>query len=94
MLGWLTFAGLVLVGGIIADDWYAKRRHRPLSQMKPDLEKSKSSLGMEEMDMTRVNRTVAENARLNAMNGAKTPGYMNKIVPRLRVKRTEKDGPK
>lgn len=93
MLEWLVIGGVILVGGILADDWYAKRKHRPLSHMKPDLERQNKSLGMEEVDITRVNRTLAENERLNAMNGAKTTGYMNKIVPRLREKRKEKDGP-
>jgi hypothetical protein len=91
-MSWLILGGVLLVGGILADDWYAKRKHRPLSKMKPDLEKSKTSLGMEEMDMTRVNRVVAENDRLNAMNSAKNTYSTNKIVPRLRVKRKEKDG--
>jgi hypothetical protein len=36
MLNWLVFGGLVLVGAILADDWYAKRHRRPLSHMKPD----------------------------------------------------------
>jgi hypothetical protein len=59
MLGWLTFGGLVLVMGILADDWYANRHRRPLSHMKPDPKSLKSYTGMEELDRTRANQQIA-----------------------------------
>jgi len=92
MLEWLVIGGLVLVGGILADDWYAKRHRKPLSHMKPKL-KDQTSLGMEEIDITRINRTNAENDRLNAVNGARDYSTPAPMPRRLRVKRTEKDGP-
>ena len=58
MLGWLTFGGLVLVMGILADDWYANRHVRPLSHMKPDPKTIKGYTGMEELDITRANQKI------------------------------------
>ncbi len=58
MLGWLTIGGLVLVMGILADDWLASRYRRPLSHMRPrpqDLRK----LGMEETDLKGLHRTLS-----------------------------------
>lgn len=59
MLGWLTIAGLVLVGAILADDWLANRHRRPLSHMKPDPKSIKGYTGMEEIDITRANQKIA-----------------------------------
>ncbi|MCW1951618.1 MAG: hypothetical protein KIH44_009675 [Octadecabacter sp.] len=59
MLGWLTVAGLVLVMGILADDWLANRHRRPLSQMKPDPNTLKGYTGMEELDITNANQNIA-----------------------------------
>jgi hypothetical protein len=58
MLNWLVFGGLVLVGAILADDWYAKRHRRPLSHMKPDPRTIRTT-GMEEHDRTRANQQIA-----------------------------------
>ncbi len=59
MLNWLVFGGLVLVGAILADDWYAKRHRRPLSHMRPDARTIKNATGMEELDRTRANQKIA-----------------------------------
>jgi len=55
MLGWLTIGGLVLVAGILADDWLATRYRRPLSHMRP-IPKDQPKLGMEETDTSVLNR--------------------------------------
>jgi hypothetical protein len=59
MLGWLTFSGLVLVMGIVADDWYANRHRKPLSHMKPDPKTLKAVTGMQQLDITRANQHIA-----------------------------------
>lgn len=61
MLEWLIIGGLVLVFGILADDWYAKRHRKPLSHMKPDPKTLKGFTGMEELDQTRANQQIARN---------------------------------
>lgn len=61
MLEWLVIGGLVLVFGILADDWYAKRHRKPLSHMKPDPKTLKGFTGMEELDQTRANQQIARN---------------------------------
>ncbi|MCF2903769.1 hypothetical protein L0666_02115 [Octadecabacter sp. CECT 8868] len=58
MLGWITFAGIVLVIGILADDWLANRHRRPLSHMKPDPKSLKGVTGMQELDMTRAQQRI------------------------------------
>ena len=58
MLNWLVFGGLVLVGTILADDWYAKRHRRRLSHMKPD-PRTINTTGMEELDRTHANQKIA-----------------------------------
>lgn len=58
MLDWLVIGGVILVLGILADDWLATRPRRPLSHMKPDGKKVKVGLGMEEMDLTRANAAI------------------------------------
>ncbi|MBU2993463.1 MULTISPECIES: hypothetical protein [unclassified Octadecabacter] len=60
MLGWITFAGVVLVIGILADDWLANRHRRPLSHMKPDPKSLKGYTGMEELDITNANQKIAK----------------------------------
>ena len=60
MLEWLVFGGLVLVGAFIADDWYAKRYHRPLSHMRPDPKTMKNTAGMEELDHKNFNQKIAQ----------------------------------
>ncbi|MFQ3183587.1 MAG: hypothetical protein ACI9RO_000280 [Alteromonas macleodii] len=50
MLEWLVFGGLILVGAFIADGWYAKHHHRPLSHMRPDPKTITDTTGMEELD--------------------------------------------
>ncbi|MDE0970175.1 MAG: hypothetical protein OSA51_12360 [Octadecabacter sp.] len=60
MLEWLIFGGLVLVGALAADGWYAKRHYRPLSHMRPDPKKMKSTTGMEELDRTHANQKIAK----------------------------------
>ena len=62
MLGWLTFGGLVLVAGILADDWLANRYRRPLSHMRPKPRDAKT-LGMEETDMTGLHKTLDRTRR-------------------------------
>jgi len=62
MLGWLTFGGLVLVMGILADDWLAARYRRPLSQMRPTPKDAKK-LGMEETDTKAMIKTIDHNRR-------------------------------
>lgn len=57
MLGWLTFGGLVLVAGILADDWLASRHRRPLSHMRPTPRDTKK-LGMEATDIKNLNKTL------------------------------------
>lgn len=59
MLGWLTFGCIVLVLGILADDWYANRHRKPLSHMKPDPKTLKGYTGMEELDITNANQKIA-----------------------------------
>ncbi|SLN12271.1 hypothetical protein [Pseudooctadecabacter jejudonensis] len=62
MLGWLTLGGLMLVAGLLADDWLANRYRRPLSHMRPkpaDLKK----LGMEETDLSGLRRLIDRNSR-------------------------------
>lgn len=59
MLGLLTFAGLILVMAILADDWLANRHRRPLSHMKPDPKSLKGVTGMEDLDQTRANQQIA-----------------------------------
>jgi hypothetical protein len=61
MLGWLTFGGVILVLGILADDWYAKRHRKPLSHMKPDPKTLRGYTGMEELDITHANQKIARN---------------------------------
>ena len=61
MLEWLVIGGLVLVFGILADDWYAKRHRKPLSHMKPDPKTLKGFTGMDELDQTRANQQIARN---------------------------------
>ncbi|AKS46231.1 hypothetical protein SAMN05444287_1340 [Octadecabacter temperatus] len=61
MLGWLTFGGMILVLGILADDWYANRHRKPLSHMKPDPKTLRGFTGMEELDITRANQQIARN---------------------------------
>ena len=63
MLGWLTFGGLVLVLGILADDWYANRHVRPLSHMKPDPKTLKGYTGMQSLDITRANQHIARKGK-------------------------------
>ena len=57
MLGWLTIGGLVLVMGILADDWLANRYRRPLSHMRPRPQDLRQ-LGMEETDLKGLQRTL------------------------------------
>lgn len=59
MLGWLTIGGLILVMGILADDWYAKRHRRPLSHMKPDPKTLTGYTGIEELDITQAQKRIA-----------------------------------
>jgi hypothetical protein len=59
MLGWLTFIGVVLVIGLLADDWSANRHRKPLSHMKPDPKTLKGYTGMEELDITNANQHIA-----------------------------------
>ncbi len=62
MLSWLVFGGLILVGAILADDWYAERHRRPLSHMKPDPKSIKGYTGIPSIDITRANEKIARNA--------------------------------
>ncbi len=57
MLGWLTFGGLVLVFGILTDDWLANRYRRPLCQMRPTPRDAKK-LGMEATNVKELNRSL------------------------------------
>ena len=59
MMNWLIFGGVILVMGILADDWYANRHRKPLSHMKPDPKKLKGYTGMEELDITRANKQIS-----------------------------------
>ena len=60
MLGWLTIGGLLLVMGILADDWLASRYRRPLSHMRPHPKSIKGVTGMEDLDITRANQKIAK----------------------------------
>lgn len=59
MLTWLIWGGLLLVLGILADDWYANRHRRPLSHMKPDAKSLKGYTGIEELDLTNAQKHIA-----------------------------------
>ena len=58
MLEGLVIGGLVLVFGILADDWYAGRHRKPLSHMKPDPKTLKGVTGMQELDITRAQQKI------------------------------------
>jgi hypothetical protein len=58
MLEWLVISGLVLVFGILADDWYARLHRKPLSHMKPDPKTLKGVTGMQELDITRAQQKI------------------------------------
>ena len=58
MLEWLVIGGLVLVFGILADDWYARRHRKPLSHMKPDPKTLKGVTRMQELDITRAQQKI------------------------------------
>ena len=58
MLEWIIIGGLILVGAILCDDWYANRHRKPLSHMKPDPKTLKGITGMQELDITRINRQI------------------------------------
>lgn len=60
LLGWITLGGIVLVFGILADDWYANRHRRPLSQMKPEDKRLKGYTGIEELDITNAQKHIAK----------------------------------
>jgi hypothetical protein len=55
---WVVIAICALALGAYADRWLATRPRRPLSHMKPE-PKTGSSIGMEELDITRANANIA-----------------------------------